>query len=165
MRLLAILAALVVIVAACGGGSAPPVEHAAETTTTVVATADTEEATTSPQTTSEPTTTQTTAKPTATITEFDPLPVSQNWLQVSVDDQLFLSEEPELCLIHGDGASGTIRTTHLALEWDNDEWMVTWNQGGVHEGPIDGSVDGLAVSFNGIVDEFAIRGEVFCIEP
>lgn len=76
-----------------------------------------------------------------------------------------IDEQPELCLILDDGDTGIVRAQNIALEWNQDDgWIFIWNIGG-YNGPVDGTVDGIDVTFSGDADGIEVQGTVRCLEP
>ncbi len=151
------LAALVVTVAVMAGCGADQPEARVTTTPSV-----TDPVVASP-TVPAPTETAATDQPTpaGTFAVFDPPPEGQNWMQVSEKGGASLNQEPELCLIVDEGRTGKIETMNFALNCAEGEWILTWlHVGGTYQGPVEGAVDGLDVTFEGEVEGMAVVGSV-----
>ena len=184
MRLSAAIAAVAVVGTACGGSESvtPTTATSATQTTAALPTTTPAQTVTSPTVPILPSTPTTTAAPAATSTvtpdtvpdpgsgefaTFDPPPADLNWLRVSVRGGASLAEQPELCLLLNDGEEGHIRAQNIGLEWlPGEEWTLIWNYvGGVYNGPVEGAVDGMTVTFHGESEGVEVQGSVICFEP
>ncbi len=152
------LAAVALVVAACGGETGPNTTATQPLSSTVAPSTTT--STTSPTSTSEP-------SPVAgTFPTFVQPPDNQNWLQASLRGGQSLAEEPELCLILDDGAVGQIHAVNFALDWSEDLWTLYWRTvDATYDGPVEGTVDGFTVVFDGEAGDIAVKGTVTCVEP